>query len=70
MTGIGERAYYGNVCGDMVVYSVGPACDFTWDIKYRNIKNGEIGSFCGVKGNTVDSQARIDCKILPQVAWF
>lgn len=57
---IGEKAYYGDICGDVVVFAVGPACDFTWDIEYKNIKTGESGSFCGVAGGTIDNQPKID----------
>ena len=64
LTGIGEKAYYGDVCGDMVVYSAGPACDFTWNVKYKNIKTGELGSFYGVKGTTIDNQTKIDGQIV------
>ena len=66
LSGIGETAYYGDVCGDTVVYAVGPACDFTWNIKHKNIKTGEIGSFYGVNGNTVDNQVKVDG---PIVVW-
>lgn len=64
LTGIGEKAYYGDVCGDMVVYSVGRACDFSWNVKYKNLKTGEIGSFFGVKGGTIDNQTKIDGEIV------
>ena len=57
---IGDKAYYGDVCGDIIVFAVGPACDFTWDIKYKNTKTGELGSFYGVEGGTVDTQPKID----------
>ena len=64
LAGIGKTAYYGDVSGDMVIYSVGPACDFTWDLKHKNLKTGKIGSFHGVDGNTVDNQAKIDGSIV------
>jgi len=64
LNGITKTAYYADVCGDVVVYSGGPACDFTWDIKHKNITTGQVGAFYGVKGGTVDNQARIDGHIV------
>lgn len=57
---IGNKVYYGDVYGDIVVYAAGPACDFTWNIKYKNIQTGELGSFYGVEGGTVDTQPKIE----------
>jgi beta propeller repeat protein len=60
LAGIGEKAYYGDVCGDVVLFAVGPACDYTWNIQHKNIKTGELGSFFGVQGGTIDTQPKID----------
>jgi len=63
LAGIGKKAYYGDICGDVVVYAVGPACDFTWNIKYKNLATGDAGSFQGVKG-ALDTQPKIDGDIV------
>ena len=42
LDGIGENAHYGDIWGDAVVYAVGPACDYSWNIKYKNLKESVI----------------------------
>ena len=64
LSGIGQKVYYGDVCGDIVVYAVGPACDFSWDIRCKNMTTSETVSFFGLEGLTLDNQPKIDGQIV------
>ncbi|MBW8016557.1 MAG: hypothetical protein FVQ82_10240 [Planctomycetes bacterium] len=61
---IGRTAYYGDVSGDIVVYTVGPACDYTWDLKYKYLKDGVESPVIEIEQRGIDTQPRIDGDIL------
>ena len=52
--------HYPDVDGTRVVYGVGPASDFTWDIKCKDLKTGQIQTFRSVgSGSDMDTQPKI-----------
>ncbi len=56
--------HYPDVSGNRVVYGVGSACDFTWDIRCKDMKTGRIKTF---SAGGLDTQPKIDGDI---VVWF
>jgi beta propeller repeat protein len=60
----GDYFHYPDVSGAKVVYGVGSACDFTWDIKCKDLTTGIVTSFAGRPGLTIDTQPSIDGDIL------
>jgi len=56
--------HYPDVSGKRVVYGVGSACDFTWDIRCKNLETGDISSF---SAGGLDTQPKVDGDI---VVWF
>jgi beta propeller repeat protein/parallel beta-helix repeat protein len=56
--------HYPDISGTKVVYGVGSACDYTWDIKCRYLETNNVVSFTG---GGIDTQPKIDGDI---VVWF
>jgi beta propeller repeat protein/parallel beta-helix repeat protein len=56
--------HYPDVSGNMVVYGVGSACDFTWDIHCKSLETGSIRTF---SAGGLDTQPKIDGDIM---VWF
>jgi len=56
--------HYPDVSGNRVIYSVGSACDFTWDLYCKNLETGDITK--STSGG-IDTQPKIDGDI---VVWF
>lgn len=56
--------HYPDVSGNRVVYGVGSACDFTWDLHCKNLETGVIVTF---SAGGIDTQPKIDGDI---VVWF
>jgi len=67
LSGIGEYVHYGDASGDLITYGVGKTCDFTWDIKYKNLKTGQVKSFNCAPDKTIDARPKIDGQI---IVWF
>ncbi len=59
-----DNFHYPDVSGTKVVYGVGPACDYTWDIKCKDLETGKVNSF---SGGGIDTQPKIDGDM---VVWF
>jgi len=56
--------HYPDVSGQTVVYGVGSACDYTWNIKCKDMETRQVQSF---SGGGIDTQPKIDGDIL---VWF
>jgi beta propeller repeat protein len=64
---MGAHSRYGDVSGSRVVFAHGPDCDFTWDIKCKDLgteKRTFYRSGSGNKGKHLDIHPRIDGDIL------
>ncbi len=56
--------HYPDASGNRIVYGVGSACDFTWDIRCKNMETDRIKTF---SAGGLDTQPKIDGDI---VVWF
>jgi len=56
--------HYPDVSGDVVVYGVGGACDYTWKTRWKELATGKVRSF---SAHGTDIQPKIDGDI---VVWF
>ncbi|MHC4864225.1 MAG: PKD domain-containing protein, partial [Planctomycetota bacterium] len=57
----GDYFHYPDVSGSKVVYGVGSACDFTWDLKCKDLQTGDVGSY---SAGGIDTQPKIDGDII------
>lgn len=56
--------HYPDISGNKVIYAVGSACDFTWNIRCKDLDTGDVTTYAA---GGIDTQPKLDGEIL---VWF